>query len=660
MLCAALPVPATTLAADVPLRLTADSVHRHLAPDVTALRRDRGALDIDDVSRLPADAFAPLGDGRIDFGFTQDEIWLRLPVVNATDRPLTRILALNTRFMPKLAAGLETPRGRQRLVVDGEEVPFSARPIPDRHLAARFTLLPGEPGVLYVGYESDGTTALPLSVETELSYLERRAYESTKNAAFYTAAVLILLYSLVFLPVGQWRVHVSYAAYVSWVILYLAHMDGYTLQYLWPDWPAWNAYASLPLGYGLSALAAVFAMSFLDTRRRQPRVHRVLQGIVVLTVAIVLVGPLVDMQTVKQLGFPYTGAVTLCFLGASLLALRRGRPGVRFLALGWVAILSAAAFSTFAHWQVGVVAVNASFDTIRLGMLVEALMFALAIADPLRSFRRERNQALRDRMTALEENLALERRNAYVEALADARREQLASASHDLKQPLSSLRLTLQAAMGKADGDSARGAQDAIDYLDALVTRYLDEDEGAPATPPAWPRPPAPDSETATGPGAPASLILENVARMFEDEARAIDVDLRVCPSSAAIVADPMPLMRILSNLIANAIRHGGGGRVLFGCRPRADHVSFIVQDDGAGFAPERIAAIGDACAGGAALTGQPWCGLGLPNAVGLALDQGWGIAVRAVASGGTRFTVSVPRHRPDGLARGPMRRAAR
>jgi signal transduction histidine kinase len=618
---------------------------------MTHIRRERGAFGIDQVAAMPPHDFMPLPDDRVDFGFTQDEIWLRLPVHNATDRPLTRILALNTRFMPKLVAWLVTAERRERLIVDGEDVPFGARPIAYRHLAAPFTLWPGERGVLFIGYYSDGTTALPLSVETETSFLERRAYESTKNAAFYTAAFLIVLYSLIFLPVGQWRVHVSYAVYVSWVILYLAHMDGYTLQYLWPNLPAWNAYASLPLGYGLSALAAIFAMTFLDTRSRQPRVHLLLLGVVAASAAIVLVGPLIDMQSVKQLGFPYTGAATLCFLAASLLALRKGRPGVRFLALGWVVILSAAAFSTFAHWQVGAVAVNASFDVIRLGMLLEALTFALAIADQLRSFRRERNQAMRERMAALEANIALERRNAYVEALADARREQLASASHDLKQPLSSLRLTLQAAIGKADSESARGARHAIDYLDALVRRYLDDDDARVPSArelPAWPRDLGErEAETATDGVVPAGLILDNVGRMFEDEARTMDVDLRVCRSSAAIAADPMPLMRILSNLIANAIRHGEGGKVLFGCRPQDDHVAFVVQDDGTGFASDRLAMLRDACAGGGALADQTWCGIGLPNAIGLARSHGWQIMVDAVPAGGTRFTLSVPRRRP-------------
>ena len=62
-------------------------------------------------------------------------------------------------------------------------------------------------------------------------------------------------------------------------------------------------------------------------------------------------------------------------------------------------------------------------------------------------------------------------------------------------------------------------------------------------------------------------LVLETVHRMFESEARANDIELRVQPSSLSITPEATIVMRIVSNLVANAIKHAGQGKIVLGVR---------------------------------------------------------------------------------------------
>ncbi len=61
----------------------------------------------------------------------------------------------------------------------------------------------------------------------------------------------------------------------------------------------------------------------------------------------------------------------------------------------------------------------------------------------------------------------------------------------------------------------------------------------------------------------------------------------RVC-----VMADNDAILQVLSNLLENAVKYGGGGRIAIGSRPIAGAVEFYVQDFGAGIASEHLSRI--------------------------------------------------------------------
>ena len=84
-----------------------------------------------------------------------------------------------------------------------------------------------------------------------------------------------------------------------------------------------------------------------------------------------------------------------------------------------------------------------------------------------------------------------------------------------------------------------------------------------------------------------ANVVLRNVHHVFAQKAQGAGVELRLRPSDLEVEADPVALMRAVSNLVANALEHGRGGpeqpRVLIAARWRADGVAIEVRDNGAG-----------------------------------------------------------------------------
>lgn len=150
---------------------------------------------------------------------------------------------------------------------------------------------------------------------------------------------------------------------------------------------------------------------------------------------------------------------------------------------------------------------------------------------------------------------------------------QLAAASHDIRQPLGSLKLALAGLRQQGSGHNAGAMLESVEYLDALVTNYLDQaraDERSAAD--------IDLQET-----FPVQLVLDGVQSMFASEALARGIDLRVRPSAMIVRGNPVATVRVVGNLVKNAINNTPSGRVLLGCRREAGACVMCVADNGRG-----------------------------------------------------------------------------
>ena len=558
---------------------------RSLVDEVRYLVDTEGSLAVTDVVQAFADGrFQALDTPYIDFGFSRDVHWLVLPVANGTDADQQRILSFNMRFMQELSVYVRDGRGMRLLLDNGKASTFAERPVAHRHLAVPLTVPAGSELDLYIRYWSEGTTALPLSIESQTSYAELSGFHTAKNAAFYTFAGFMLLYAVLFAVAARSSVFASYGFYLMCVVLYVAHMDGYTFQYLWPDWPLWNASAALPLGLMLNVGGAVFSMAFLSTRQAYPVIHRLALGVIGISVCWALLGPWFAPSLSKQLAFPFTFVCAVLFLAFGITAYRSGHRGALFYVVGWSGLTGAALFTTLSHWSDGEMVVGSSFEIIRIGVLIDATGMALAALAQYRAIRRAALHEVREQARISEEATAMQHRlfdleDRYQQAfqLATQRSHQLAEASHDLRQPLMAMRMALRS---MSSGSQERQVMhDALQYLETLLDKYIRSvtaDGGE-----------TPGSQEEVGEHIverfPASVVLDSLAAMFGGVAAQQERTLTVVRSTCEIEANPIALLRVLNNLVDNAIKHADAGRILVGLRRAAQGPCFVVMDDGVG-----------------------------------------------------------------------------
>jgi signal transduction histidine kinase len=138
-------------------------------------------------------------------------------------------------------------------------------------------------------------------------------------------------------------------------------------------------------------------------------------------------------------------------------------------------------------------------------------------------------------------------------------------------------------------------------------------------------------------------LLLRNVELMFRDEAELKGLEFRLRSSTALVTVDAMAAMRIVSNLVSNAVKYTQRGKVLIGCRRRGDRIAIVVADTGPGMVQAELASVmleGERGAGAGEAEGS---GLGLSIATRLAAQHDLQFVAASIPGRGTCFRVELP-----------------
>lgn len=243
---------------------------------------------------------------------------------------------------------------------------------------------------------------------------------------------------------------------------------------------------------------------------------------------------------------------------------------------------------------------------------------------------------LRFKNEFLVQELAQQRQIA--EEAGKAKAKFLASASHDLRQPVQAIALFQELlrpemTLTSKGEDYFAKAQQAVSAVSGLLGALLDVSRLDAST--------VKPQETVI---SIAELLLD-LQREYGPLAERKGLELRVAPCRLCVDTDAMLLGRILRNLLSNALQYTPIGKVLIGCRRRGRKVVIEVWDTGIGISQTDQHNIFDEFVqvGNQHRDRQQGLGLGLAIVDRAARLLGAEISVRSVLERGSCFAVSLP-----------------
>ncbi|HEV6965039.1 hybrid sensor histidine kinase/response regulator [Roseateles sp.] len=222
----------------------------------------------------------------------------------------------------------------------------------------------------------------------------------------------------------------------------------------------------------------------------------------------------------------------------------------------------------------------------------------------------------------------------------------LASASHDLRQPLHAISLLTgllgERASGPGVPDLVQRIGQSTEAMESLLNGILDI------------------SRLDAGVEHPqliplsAGELVERIDRQFGPQAAARGLRLRVRAAAADswLRSDRVLLGRMLDNLVANALRYTAQGGVLVAVRPRGDGLALEVWDSGIGIPADQLEAVFEEFVQLHNPQRDRSLGLGLGLSIVRRTAEllGHRIEVRSRLGRGSMFRLVVPRSAPPSL----------
>ena len=277
----------------------------------------------------------------------------------------------------------------------------------------------------------------------------------------------------------------------------------------------------------------------------------------------------------------------------------------------------------FVLWMVGSSIVLFAVATVFMRNQVRSLKRLAAAADSFGKGRNVPDFKLEGAAEIRQAGAAFLAMRDRIQRQITQRTEMLAGVSHDLRTPLTRMKLAL-ALLG--DGMAVDELKSDVAEMERMVQGYLDFARGEGAEAPV---------ET------DLRLLLEDVVGAAKREGAEISL---TAPEECVLPLRPNAMKRCLDNLVGNARRHGS--HVWLTALPVRDGVDVLIDDDGPGIPIEqheavfrpfvRLDASRNAATGGV--------GLGLTIARDVARGQGGDLTLESSPQGGLRARVHIPR----------------
>jgi two-component system, sensor histidine kinase len=213
----------------------------------------------------------------------------------------------------------------------------------------------------------------------------------------------------------------------------------------------------------------------------------------------------------------------------------------------------------------------------------------------------------------------------------------LATASHDLRQPLQTIRL-LNAALLKIVPEEdvhllLQQQEHAIESMTRLLNSLLDISrlESGAIEP--------------VRSAVPLKDLCDELHSEFEALARTRDLELRIDALPLAVVTDRTLFYQLLQNIVANALKYTDRGSVCIGCSQDQEALTISVEDTGIGIPADKLERIFDEYyqvdTHGAKRMGV---GLGLAIVKEVARLLGLSVKISSILGEGTQVRVRIPR----------------
>lgn len=483
-----------------------------------------------------------------------------------------------------------------------------------------------------------GPALFPISVLSKASYDYQKQRRLMSHGLFFGVMMTFVVFFLlspnfVLNAASNW-----FGVYLASMALLSMHSHGYSLDIL-PVTP--DSYFSVTrlLHTCVMLFYLLFILSFLRASAAYPVFWKSVWVFIIVGTAIAVLEQLLESRSFQIIANLVPLTFVLFGLCGAYIAARDRLHGARFFMVGFGLLAIGGVINYFASLPQFAL-LNEPIDQLTLIIqATDALVFGGAILNQIYGLRRARDQAVDMQLSETQRRLELSNELLSREVdlrrahdLAERHRSDLASTSHDLRQPIASLRSSLETAKDRSP-KLASELSAGIEFLERLLGQTLTKTRAAAHSQDI--NDTLDHVETVD-----LNIILRNAQRMFAKEASEKGIKLRIVDSSVSVRIPTIDLIRVVLNLTSNAVKYTSFGEVLIGVRRRGGGAAIEVWDTGCGIPSDQLEKILQPYVRGSASHNPKGEGLGLSIVKHLAERNELELKVCSRPSKGSVFAV--------------------
>lgn len=535
--------------------------------------------------------FQQLEQSVANFGIEQGPIWLRITVSNTSDVSSSWILSLNRTLLDQLKIVMESA-GQYAVIMNLDNRLASYERFGT--LAVPFGLQGAQSATLFILYEGPNSSVLPISIESPESMASGQLFKLILFFCSLAAVSTLVVYNTVLGLITRMRAFLFYGAAQIVLFSYFTHLSGITTIYMWPETPEIGNMLAPILAILTCLFTILFSKTFIKEEYLTRWVSIVFQAVIYVSLAYLALSALglalsITIPLLSIIATGVTTATVIILPVCGIMASSNRRYRYLPMAIAWLWFSVSMSYTTLS--LLNLVPVTPSFlEMYMVFAFIEAILLSVSLALTVRHIERERvstQESLAISLTAeLEESrraekLALERSMA-LDDLAD-RGRLLQAAGHDTRQALFALRQFAAGLGPDVDPERIQTARQSISQLvnhldDVLATTLAGAHGGAMI------------DQVLALENVRVGDLLEPIRLIYQRMASQKGLRLITHAGEFSFVTDRVLMIRVLSNLVSNAIKYTDSGGVLVGCRRFGESIRLQVWDTGNGLSDEQIA----------------------------------------------------------------------
>ncbi|WP_238348054.1 sensor histidine kinase [Pseudoalteromonas citrea] len=405
----------------------------------------------------------------------QYDRWLKVTLVN--DSKITQwYLSFGFARLPQLAVYWQDTPDENPIYQLTERSTFYERTVRDPQTYIPINISAGESKTLFVKYQTFGNAPANIRIHSPANYLETSQTSLVTNAALAGVIAAILLIVVVNLWFNMNATNVFYAIWTLLFLIIVVDMAGFTYQYLWPNQGVFAGYFSIGLWAIVPIFHLCFVRGFLQLDYHHPLLDKVYKSVIGLYCLLLPIA--LYLETVYYNLITSTLVIPL-FAYTFWWALRQSAPGIRIFALSLfnhILFLNVLTIMGASYGNVFDVFEIASY--IKVGYLVEVLLFTIAMAIQHKSVQKQLVFQLQNQVNSLNQTVAFEKLTSEQQKHDIKKHEAklFTDLSHELRTPLTVMKIqveSLQHNIVDNVHDSYVKLMDKIDELNQFINSLM-------------------------------------------------------------------------------------------------------------------------------------------------------------------------------------------